>query len=194
MDEKRFRADIYIAAVALIFSAFASAAAAYQGYVIRQQFSATVWPYLTFVSSTSGNKSIELDLDNVGIGPALIRTAVVSRDGKPVIEGIGPTSMTALGDAIAFERSEADKDERHAHVNVHNDVTSSSITRGDVIPAGSKVELMRVSGTYLARHVIADAHRIDVSLCYCSLLGDCWTKRLWDPADEPHPIRSCPAS
>src|SRR5580698_846809 len=187
MDEKRFRADIYIAAVALIFSAFASAAAAYQGYVIRQQFSATVWPYLTFVSSTSGNKSIELDLDNVGIGPALIRTAVVSRDGKPVIEGIGPTSMTALGDAIAFERSEADKDERHAHVNVHNDVTSSSITRGDVIPAGSKVELMRVSGTYLARHVIADAHRIDVSLCYCSLLGDCWTKRLWGAADDARP-------
>jgi hypothetical protein len=194
MDEKRFRIDLYIASLALIFSGLAALAAAYQTYVIRQQFSATVWPYLTFVSSTSGSKSIELDLNNVGIGPALIRSAVVSRDGKPVLEGVGPTSMTALGNAIALERGEADKDERRAHVNIHNDVTSSSITRGDVIPAGSKVELMRVSGTYLAKHVIADAHYIDISVCYCSLLGNCWTKRLWDPTDEPHSIRSCPAS
>ncbi len=30
----------------------------------------------------------------------------------------------------------------------------------------------------------------DVSLCYCSLLGDCWTKRLNDPAIHPHCVHS----
>jgi hypothetical protein len=194
MDEKRFRVDLYIASLALIFSGLAAAAAAYQTYVIRQQFSATVWPYLTFVSSTSGAGWFELDLSNAGIGPALIRNAVISRDGKPIREGLGPTSMTALGAAIAPERAEASGDEAHARVHVHNDVTVTSLSRGDVIPAGSKLQLLHITGKYLTKRVVLDAHRFDISVCYCSLLGDCWTKRLWDSAEEPHSIRSCPAT
>jgi hypothetical protein len=194
MDEKRFRIDLYIAALALIFSGLAAAAAAYQTYVIRQQFSATVWPYLTFVSSTSGTRSFELDLDNAGIGPALIRNAIITRDGKPIHEGLGPTSMTAIGTAIAPERSESDRDEAHAHVHVHNNLTVTSISRGDVIPAGSKLQLIHIIGPYLTKRVVSDAHHIDISLCYWSLLGDCWTMRLWDPAAEPHSTRSCPTT
>ncbi|HEY1682210.1 MAG TPA: hypothetical protein VGF98_11275 [Candidatus Tumulicola sp.] len=194
MDEKRFRVDLYIASLALIFSGLAAAAAAYQTYVIRQQFSATVWPYLTFISSTSGKGWFELDLNNAGIGPALIRTAVISRDGKPVKEGLGPTSLTALGTAIAPERAEASGDEARANSHIHNDLTVTSLTRGDVIPAGSRIQLIRIVGSFLTKRVVADAHHIDISVCYCSLLGDCWTKRLWDPAAEPHSIRACPTT
>ncbi len=194
MDEKRFRVDLYIASLALIFSGLAAAAAAYQTYVIRQQFSATVWPYLTFISSTSGAGWFELDLSNAGIGPALIRSAVITRDGKPIPEGVGPTSMTALGAAIAPERAEATSDEARAHVHVHNDLTVTSLTRGDVIPAGSKLQLIHIVGSYLTKRVVTDAHHIDISVCYCSLLGDCWTKSLWDPSAEPHSIRACPTT
>jgi hypothetical protein len=193
MDEKRFRVDLYIASLALIFSGLAAAAAAYQTYVIRQQFSATVWPYLTFVSSTSGAGWFELDLSNAGIGPALIRSAVITRDGKRIPEGLGPTSLTALGTAIAPERAEATNDEARAHAHIHNDLSVTSLTRGDVIPAGSKLQLIHVVGSYLTKRVVADARHVDISICYCSLLGDCWTKSLWDPSAEPHSIRACPA-
>jgi hypothetical protein len=73
-------------------------------------------------------------------------------------------------------------------------MTASTIVSGDVIPAGQKLELLRVDGKYITRHVLADIKRIDVQLCYCSLLGDCWTKRLLDPAVKPHPIHACPTA
>jgi hypothetical protein len=50
---------------------------------------------------------------------------------------------------------------------------------------------LRVEGRYLTRRVLADLKQIDVTTCYCSLLGDCWTKRLWDPAIKPRPVRAC---
>ena len=84
MDEKRLRFDLVIALCALLISGVAAAASAYQTYVIRQQYSATVWPYLTFISTSSAT-FFWLRVNNAGIGPALIRSAVVSRDGKPIV-------------------------------------------------------------------------------------------------------------
>ncbi|MBV8530117.1 MAG: hypothetical protein JO104_02280, partial [Candidatus Eremiobacteraeota bacterium] len=73
-----------------------------------------------------------------------------------------------------------------------SNITASTILPGDVVPAGSKLELLRVEGKFITRHVLADVRRFDLTLCYCSLLGDCWTKRLWDPAVKPKPIPACP--
>jgi hypothetical protein len=78
----------------------AAGASAYQTYVIRKQFSATVWPYLTFITSSSADKYFELDVSNPGIGPALIMNAVVTRDGKRVERPAGPTSEPAVEAAI----------------------------------------------------------------------------------------------
>lgn len=191
MDEKRFRFDLLVALCALLISAVAAGASAYQTYVIRQQYSATVWPYLTFITSTSEN-SVELDVSNAGIGPALIRNAVITRDGKPIDVPSDPTGQPALSVAIESERAAAKADESKQGVHGKSSLTASSILRGDVIPAGQKLELLRAEGKFFARHVIADARRIDVRLCYCSLLGTCWNKRLWDPSAEPHAVARCP--
>ncbi len=70
-------------------------------------------------------------------------------------------------------------------------MTASTIVAGDVIPAGGKLELLRVEGKFITRRVMGSLRRVDVTLCYCSLLGDCWTKRLWDPVLRPHSVRAC---
>lgn len=190
MDEKRFRFDLVVALSALLISGVAAAASAYQTYVIRQQYSATVWPYLTFVTTSSENYFV-FRVNNAGIGPALIRNAVVTRDGKPIQVPVNATTEPALGQAIRPERAAAKVDEvrNHAHAG---SLTITSIVRGDVIPAGSSLELLRADGTFLARHIIADLRRVDLKLCYCSLLGNCWTKHLWDPSAEPHAVAGCP--
>ncbi|HEY1655183.1 MAG TPA: hypothetical protein VGF86_08735 [Candidatus Tumulicola sp.] len=190
MDERRFRFDLLVALLALLISGVAAGASAYQTYVIRQQFSATVWPYLTFITS-SGEGVFELSVSNAGIGPALIRSALVTRDGKPILVPSNPTAQPALALAVKPERLEAQREESKSKKHGKTSLTVSSILRGDVVPAGAKLQLLRVDGSFLARHVIADARRIDVRLCYCSLLGNCWTKRLWDPAAEPHPVGAC---
>lgn len=180
-----------VALLALVISGIAAAASAYQTYVIRKQFSATVWPYLTFITSSSQRKYLELDVSNVGIGPALIYSAVITRDGKPVTRPAGLTSQPAIAAAIAPERAQATADEKKDRVHGTGNMTVSTILPGDVVSAGSKLELLRVEGKYLTDRVMAHARRFDLTLCYCSLLGDCWTKRLWDPAVQPHPTRAC---
>ena len=193
MNESRFRFDLYVALLALIISGIAAFASAYQTYVIRRQFSATVWPYLTFTTRSSPGNYFELDVGNAGIGPALIRNAVVSRDGKPIDVVSNPTANPAISVAFAVDRAEAKRDEAAAKERGKpNDSTVSSIVRGDVVPAGSSLQLFRVDGKFLTRRVMADVRHVDLQICYCSLLGNCWTKRLWDPSAEPHGIASCP--
>src|ERR1700729_683158 len=191
MDEKRFRFDLLVALLALAISAVAAGASAYQTYVIRKQFSATVWPYLTFVTSSSTGKYFELDVSNAGIGPALVYDAVVTRDGKVVERPAGPTDLPAIAAAIDPERAQAKADESRSGLHGVSNVTASTILSGDVISAGSKLELLRVEGKFLTRRVVAEVSRIDLTLCYCSLLGDCWTKRLLDPAVRPRAVPAC---
>jgi hypothetical protein len=194
VDEKRFRFDLLVALGALLISGVAAASSAYQTYVIRKQFSATVWPYLTFITSSSTDKFFELDVSNPGIGPALIITSTVTRDGKVIEQPPGPNVVPAVGAALAPERAQAAAEERKSHQHGSNDMTSSTILPGDVLPAGQKLELLRVEGKFLTRPILANIYRVNVSLCYCSLLGDCWTKRLSDQAIKPRSVRSCPAA
>lgn len=190
MDEKRFRFDLFVALLALLISGIAAASSAYQTYVIRKQFSATVWPYISFITTSSTDKYFELDVNNAGIGPALILDSVITRDGKVVQRPGTPTSQPAISAAIDAEQAEARADERNAHERGEN-MTSSTILPGDVVPAGQKLQVLRVEGKFLTRRVMGSIRRVDLTLCYCSLLGDCWTKRLWERAVQPHPVRSC---
>ncbi|HET6275945.1 MAG TPA: hypothetical protein VFE16_08475 [Candidatus Cybelea sp.] len=191
MNDKRFRFDLLIAVSALLVSTVAAAASAYQTYVIRSQFSATVWPYLDFITTTSP-ESFEFDVSNPGIGPALIMSSVVSRDGKPLVLPATPTTHPALELAILPEMREARTDALASHTHGVTSMSASTIIAGDVVPAGAKLTLLRVSGKFITRHIVADIKHVDLTLCYCSLLGDCWTKRLWDPQVAPHRVRSCP--
>ncbi|MBV8723846.1 MAG: hypothetical protein JO078_04755 [Candidatus Eremiobacteraeota bacterium] len=196
MDDKRFRFDLWIALLALLISGIAAGSSAYQTYVIRKQFSATVWPYLTFVTSSSTDRYFEVDIDNAGIGPALIFSAVITRDGRVIQRPPGANSQPAIAGAIQSERMEAkaDEDAAKAHVHGNSSMTASTIFPGDVISAGQKLELLRVEGKFFTRRVLADARRIDLKLCYCSLLGDCWTKRFWEPSVQPHAVKACSAA
>ena len=191
MDDKRFRFDLFVALLALLISGIAAASSAYQTYVIRKQFSATVWPYISFITTSSQDKYLELDIDNAGIGPALILDSAITRDGKVVSGGGTPIPLPAIEVAVDPERVAAKADELKAHERGGENMTASSILPGDVVPAGQKLEVLRVEGKFLTHRVMASARRVDLTLCYCSLLGDCWTKRLWDPALQPHPVRSC---
>jgi hypothetical protein len=191
VDEKRFRFDLLVALVALAISGVAAGSSAYQTYVIRKQFSATVWPYLNFITSTSNDKYFELDVTNPGIGPALILDALVTRDDKAVVGPQTPSNQPALLIATKPERDAAKEDEAKSGTHGDRELTST-ILSGDVLSAGQKLELLRVDGKSITRRIVAGIRHVDVTLCYCSLLGDCWTKRLWDPDVKPHSVSGCP--
>ena len=184
MDEKRFRFDLFIALCALLVSSVAAGASAYQTYVINQQYQASIWPYLGF-SFSSGTKQVQVTLKNYGLGPALVRYALLTKDGNEV-----PSFSDYV---LPYER-----DRESASVN------SVTIGQGTIIPAGESMTLVSVTvpdkpakgiviyKPDLTERLLAHQHSLGFKVCYCSLLGRCWMRDIRDPSDAPRDIRVCP--
>jgi hypothetical protein len=172
------RTDLVIAVCALLVSALATGASWWQSRVVAQQLSSQVWPYLTF-SSTYDPQHVALDLQNDGLGPAIVRSAVLSVDGKPYANPLRAFSRV-------FKRP--------AHRRFAAGI--SGLTPGSVIRASGNVQLFHVEGAWAARQFAAAsaAGRVDFRVCYCSLLGNCWTVSVKQQAGDPQPVRSCPSA
>jgi hypothetical protein len=179
MQDKAIRFDVAVAACALAISAIASAASVYQTHVIAEQFSATVWPYVSFVVSEDPTH-LSVVMRNDGLGPALIRNVVITDGGKRV------PSLDAIVQPLLAPLKEP-------HGTTMQSSTSS-IEVGDVLPANQHITLIEVSGAPIVRSLIAAAPHLNLSICYCSLLGRCWIKQFDDPSGDPKDVSACPVS
>jgi len=183
MTDRAFRLDFFIAMAALVVSILTTATLVYQTHIIQEQYSAAIWPYLTISTITNPNgRSIRLDND--GLGPALVRSAQLSVDGKAVpawndLERIlsnDPLSKKAVGGSRA-KRSESSVDASTILRPVDSQ-TIFSIT----LPKGVPLDL-------LLRHPLA------IDLCYCSLNNSCWklhTTPGVTSGHPPQPVAFCP--
>jgi len=195
MDSKAFRFDLFIAVCALLLSAVVAGASVYQGHVIAaqtkiigEQFGATTWPYLSFENSYSAD-FVEVDLRNNGVGPAIIRTAEVTVDGKPVGPGKTNSAIDSVVEA-AVRAASADMRRLKRHGVLHT--STKSLSGGDVIPAGASWVLLRADGALITQRVVALRPRVNIKLCYCSLVGRCWAKELTESRSIPQDVASCP--
>lgn len=173
------RFDTVVAACALLMSTVTAGAMVYQTRVLQDQFSATVWPYLS-LDSTFEPESYSLQVVNQGVGPALIRSAQVSVDGKP-LDGWNAEFFSTL-----FARAKLGKHTMS--------VQDSSIDGSTAIRAGERLTLLAVR--VRDAKVLQDAgkHRIAIDLCYASINGKYWTLH-YSPlslqAQEPVPVSRC---
>jgi hypothetical protein len=174
MDDKRFRFDLFIGLCALLVSTVAAGASAYQTFVINQQYQASVWPYLRF-SFSSDEQQLGLSVKNYGLGPALIRFFEITQNGKPVAS-LSPYVVSL----------ESPKEH-------HGSASFEVMGQGSVLPAGETAPLVTVSKhPSVVRALLEHQGSIDVSICYCSLLGRCWMVRMQDSSSEPRDVRYCP--
>lgn len=178
MEDKAIRYDVIIACSALLISAITSAALVYQTHVISQQFSATVWPYVSF-DVTEQASSLSVAMRNDGVGPALLRTVDITLDGKRV------PSLNAIVDPIVAKAT--------AESKIHDTrAMVSSIQSGEVLPANQRVMLVQVGGAEATRLLLAMAPHVNLSVCYCSLLGRCWIAQFNDRSNQPQDVGACP--
>ena len=109
---------------------------------------------------------------NVGIGPALIRSFEISVDGKP------RRNWGEVVDQLGVDISGTPS-------------TYSSFGMGTVLLPGAKTKLLELGpgGAREGFHRAAQP-RMDARICYCSLYQQCW---LVDHATaaEPQPVRAC---
>jgi hypothetical protein len=166
------RLDLIIAVCALLMSSLATAASWWQSRVVAEQLSSQVWPYLTFQTTYDPNY-VALDITNDGLGPAIVRSVVLTVDGKVYSDP-----------RLAFRRIfRPEKGKASAQLR--------SISPGTVIRAGADALLFRLNAGWASRQYAAASNRVDLRVCYCSVLANCWLISARDQAQDPHPVHSC---
>ena len=160
------------AVIAALVGLLALCVSGYTAYLQRQQVRAQVWPYLEPGMSSSKRKVV---LFNKGVGPAIIRSAKILVDGKP--QRNWKAAFAALD----------------LHFGHH--IPYSTIN-GVVIPANDHIDQL---GFPTAEDFDLFAHqikRVDLKLCYCSTLDECWTYEDTSatlPGQAHQPVAQCPA-
>jgi len=141
--------------VATAIGVLALAVSAYTAYMQRQQVRAQVWPILEF--NTGNEPEIRLWIANKGVGPALIRRAVVTVDEKPVT-----TWSELLRDLYGPGTYKFMQDQIRGRVLSAGETLSVFVPRFDAAQGDLRARFDR------------DRFRVGMDLCYCSTLGDCW--------------------
>jgi hypothetical protein len=142
--------------------------AVYQAKLSRDQAKASVWPYL--IQGNSGNNGYARIIQNVGIGPAVIRSFEVTVDSQPVANWAA--AAKAMGITLSWKG--------------HRTTTFGS---GLVLPTGALVDLLELPDSGDVRLIRAQIERLHTRVCYCSLYKDCW--ELTSPDHDPVPVEVC---
>jgi hypothetical protein len=177
LDVKNLRVDIVIAVCALTISTLACAASILQTRVIADQLSAAVWPYVdvtTNVVMAPHDNEWSVTLSNDGLGPAVLRSVVLTVDGKPL------KSIDAAAWALAG-------------VAPHSipGATRAAEIQGSVLRPGADLVLVDARGPRLGLLAARGARRVGLQVCYCSILERCWVRMSPDPG-PPRDVSRCP--
>jgi len=158
--------DVLAAVIASIIGALALAVSAYTAHVQRQQLRAQVWPYLRI-----GFSDMELTryVTNAGTGPARVTAVRVMFDGAPVKD------WNEVRRKAGFAKEE---------------VLIRSGLRGGVLSADKKFVIIRSGDDERSQNKFRELlpggkHAVEITMCYCSVLDDCWTAGIDVPGSEP---------
>lgn len=153
----------------------------YTAHVQRQQVRAAVWPILEY--NTSNEPAIRLTLDNKGVGPAIIRHVIVTVDGQPMPNWHDVFQKLAGPGLHKFSES-----------TMSSHVLSAGESMDILMPRDNdNAPLNQEKGGDLWTALNTGRNRVEVEICYCSTLGDCWTLRSGPNGNSTTETRTCPA-
>ena len=171
--------DNVLSASAAVVAVCALAVSAYQAIIMRQQLKQSAWPYL--IQGNSGTTTYSRIVQNVGLGPALVRSFIIEVDGRPVhywgearelVEARAATPLPALP----------------ANAKTYG----STLSRGLVLLPGTPFEIYHTEDSAVSARMraVLNDDRVRMRVCYCSLYNDCWITD--SRAREPVATRACP--
>lgn len=166
--DARSRWNGLAAVIAALVGFLALAVSAYTAYIQRQQTRAQVWPRL-LVGFRPADRVVAIY--DKGMGPAIVRSVQVYVDGKPQPDWNHVITALNLG---LSERPKFS--------------TIGSV----VISPGEELHLIKfASDEDFAK---AAGRSVDLRICYCSVLDDCWVmdEREKAPALHFQEAKSCP--
>jgi hypothetical protein len=165
--DKRPHTDLILSVCAILISAVACGASLYQLRMASTLISAQTWPYVTIGWSYQNDQS-GISVANDGLGPALLRSVVLKLDGQPQRDVLSALRRIVTGSA--------------------GSITVGALVRGSVIRAGNDAHLILVQGAAYDNQMRNAKSRIEVEICYCSILERCWISTL---GDMPQQVGRC---
>jgi hypothetical protein len=167
--------DAYAAVIASFIGILALAVAGYTAYVQRQQLRAQVWPHLELKYS---NVDPSIYITNQGTGPARVTAMRVTVDGVPV------GTWSDVKKAAGFTHGEG--------------VVTSWLSKA-VLSPGKDFTIVKPADDEQSRAKFkellpGEKHSLEMTVCYCSVLDDCWTTGAGGERDDgqARPRDSCP--
>jgi len=168
------RYDLVIAVCALLVSTLATGASIWQTRVVQKQLSAQVWPYVIVVETFSENE-IKVELENYGLGPAVLRDVVLTNNGS--------VAHTMRG----FLRSLLPKGTHSMHLGM----TFQDVSPGTAIRPGDGVVLLDLTAPGIRDIIGPQAVHAALRACYCSILEQCWVTTSSQQSSAPQEVASC---
>ena len=145
--------ETFIASAALIVSVSAVVVGFYEAALQRKHDRAEVWPHLEVTTYTMP-KGATLSVENTGIGPALIKSIVVTVDGKRT-HSWNEVLTALLGHAPPAPYS--------------NSTISESVLR-----PGEKVTLVGIPSEDMPAGFWSSVGRVGLAVCYSSVFDQSW--------------------
>ena len=164
--------EFWIAMGALLISGLAMLSSVMQVSVQRNQERAMVWPHVSARPAFSA-KGYEFIARNKGLGPALVRDVAILVDGQRVdgwIEALDV--LVGKNHGYGWDRISA------------NDLQDT------VLGADESSRLFAVDWDDRLRRAFPGDSRLEVRICYCSFLRECWISRAGVDHDQ---VEECPA-
>ena len=164
--------EFWIAIGALLISGLAMLSSLMQVSMQRNQERAMVWPHVSARPGFSA-KGYEFTARNKGLGPALVRDVAILVDGQRVAGWIEALDvLVGKNHGYGWDRISA------------NDLQDT------VLAANESSRLFAVDWDDRLRRALPGDDRLEVRICYCSFLRECWISRA---GVDHEPIEECPA-
>jgi hypothetical protein len=144
--------ETFVALTALVVSISAVAVGIYEASLQRKHDVAEVWPHVELSVYTTPTGA-SLSLQNSGIGPAIIKSVVVTVDGRRR-RNWPDAAQALLGGTPVLTQ------------------TSTVVERG--VRPGDNITMVAVSATSLTPRFWQVIGRLAVSVCYASVFDDHW--------------------
>ena len=166
--------DLTIAGSAILISCVSLFIATQQSRTMERTLAASSWPLLQFASGNTkdnGQLSINMAIENEGVGPAIVRRIRMVYGGK---EYDNPYAL--LRDCCNYVVTSADPTKLGAGTALTQPV------EGKVIKGGDKITFFQMdlvpSNAETWRKLDAARFKMTFDTCYCSVLGECWQSDL----------------
>jgi hypothetical protein len=156
--KNRIDTGLLVGLCAIFISVATLAVYIYQARIMQSQQHASVWPYIEW--STSNVGGFYLEVHNKGIGPALIKKAVLKIDGKEV-DGLNGLFDVLLGK------------------NRGRTEFIYSYVEGRVMAPGESFKVFQILDSAMAQKIdsLFYARKTEFEICFCSIYNDCWTSK-----------------